>query len=668
MHRALSGPLVCVAAAACAACATAPDAVDDGDDSVATDGGASDGTQDTAPTNGIDTAAAIETIIRADSDDADADDAAGLDTLAADATQPDTAPLPQCATAADCTKFGDGDLCNGTLTCADGDCIFAAGSAIFCDPSSDTACAQNVCNPLSGSCALDPSPLGTPCTDADPCTVDSSCAAGKCVGSQTSWCQCQQHADCTKLEDGNLCNGTLYCDKQLFPYRCQLNPATVVQCFTGADTDCTVNTCEPQSGKCAPTSAADGASCSDGDKCTITDACKSGVCAGFDACQCHNDNDCAKYEDGNLCNGTLTCNTTAGVCAVDPPSVVTCTTADDTACQHNTCQPQTGSCALAAVPDHIACADDDVCTVGDNCKAGACTSGVDVCQCKADADCDAYEDGDLCNGTLVCQLTTHQCIVAPATAVTCTTNLDTTCRKSTCQPKSGKCAMTAVNSLGACDDGQACTVGDTCKAGACTAGVDICQCHKDADCTPFDDGDLCNGTMRCNVAKVPYSCASKPNSTVTCSTSSDTTCRANVCQPKTGQCVMTAQQNGKACDDGDSCTISDACTAGQCKGADTCPKAPTWTEVYPLAFGGACSGCHGSFSDKSTTYGSLINNFYCGSKLVVPGNPSQSTIIAKLGQGVPLSCGSKMPNGSSGIGASALSKLKEWIAAGAKND
>jgi cysteine-rich repeat protein len=95
-----------------------------------------------------------------------------------------------------------------------------------------------------------------------------------------------------------------------------------------ADGDCCSSTCMFE---------AAGSACTDGDLCTQLDAC-----------------------DGQ------------GACASDP---VVCT--DETAECHApaACDPSTGACASAPLPDGSACEDGDLCTEGDACVAGECARG-----------------------------------------------------------------------------------------------------------------------------------------------------------------------------------------------------------------------------------------------------------------------------------------------------
>ncbi len=63
--------------------------------------------------------------------------------------------------------------------------------------------------------------------------------------------QCQTTADCASYEDGNACNGTLFCNKSQLPHRCALKPSTVVSCPAVNDHACATNQCDPTTGECA---------------------------------------------------------------------------------------------------------------------------------------------------------------------------------------------------------------------------------------------------------------------------------------------------------------------------------------------------------------------------------------------------------------------------------
>ncbi len=461
-----------------------------------------------------------------------------------------------------------------------------------CDPSKDTPCTYERCVAATGTCETTPRPKGTLCDDGDPCTVSATCQAGVCTPGSLSFCGCVTSADCTAKEDGNLCNGTLFCDKDQFPWSCRVNPATVVTC-KGEGGPCASETCNPKTGSCATQTQPDATPCDDGDACTKNEACKGGVCeAKVNVCTCASDADCALVDDDNLCNGTLYCDTqhkggdgkVAPKCKVNPATVVSCPDGNDTACAKAACQPKTGQCELVPTAGGTACDDGDKCTTGDACFIGKCVPGTNTCVCKSDAECEAKNgDGDLCNGTLFCNKVNGLCQVNPATVKVCPDTNDTACAQNTCKtlyetkagkqvPKEAACTLVPVTdkSLTPCDDGDPCTKGDLCKGGKCAAGTYTCYCKSDKDCAGEEDGDQCNGTLFCN--KLLGKCELNPATVVTCPSAGDNACRKNVCVKATGQCKMdTATYEGAACDDKSVCTKSDFCAAGSCvSGTYTC--------------------------------------------------------------------------------------------------
>ncbi len=455
-------------------------------------------------------------------------------------------------------------LCPGTRTCGPAGlsaCVKNAGAACVA--------AQCLTDGVPGGAPLK---KGTPCDDGVACTVADSCdGQGNCVPGSSN-CQCTSDGDCA--DDGNPCTGVPYCDTNSTPAVCKTNPATVVTCQSGKDTACAKNLCQAATGKCAMVASPDGTACDDGDLCTKGDACAKGSCgAGVVTCTCKAQADCAPFEDGDACNGTLYCDLASGTCKVNPATAVPCPSVDDTGCQKNTCFPKTGACAMVAKPG-AACDDGNACTTGDACSAsGGCTPGTNACVCKADADCAAKEDGNPCNGTLFCDKNLGACAVIPATVLTCPTNLDQPCLKNVCDPKNGKCAMTQSAEGEVCDDGDACTEGELCKGGQCTPKHNACACKVTADCAQYEDGDLCNGTLYCHASG---ECRVNPATVVSCP---DTTqgeaakaCLVNACQHSfdaqgqtTGAaCKLVPRPNGLLCEDGNPCSEGDVCIDGQC--------------------------------------------------------------------------------------------------------
>ncbi|MBM4344735.1 MAG: hypothetical protein FJ100_15320 [Deltaproteobacteria bacterium] len=484
----------------------------------------------------------------------------------------------ECLSDAECGD--DGDLCNGAMYCDKAVFPFACkvnpATVVSCPTGLDTECAKNLCEPKTGQCFVQLATEGSPCSDGDSCTGNDFCVAGSCAPGK-SVCPCNKQADCVAFEDGDLCNGTLYCDLAAAVPGCKVNPATVVDCPSGADTMCQANQCDKKSGKCGPVAKPAGTVCDDNNLCTASDLCESGVCkSGANTCACTEDADCGKHEDGNLCNGTLYCDKSKlpFACAVNPGTVVQCSSGNDTACSAHTCDPKLGQCKMVAKPDGLACdADGFACTKGDTCKAGVCAPGANVCKCEQNADCLKNEDGNLCNGTLYCDKAQQPfvCAVNPKTLVVCKTVDDSACLANQCQPKSGQCQMTPVHQGEPCDaDGDVCTTGDACHLGVCQAGTNTCQCTADADCAKYDDGNLCNGTLHCDKSAAPFLCKVDPKSPVVCPAEGDLPCVKNQCQAKTGQCQATPLGDGKACDDGNPCTHGDVCTKGACAGKVVC--------------------------------------------------------------------------------------------------
>ncbi len=522
-------------------------------------------------------------------------------------------PACQCDTDDDCASIDDGDKCNGVLVCKEHQCVTSPGSVVQCDPSLGGPCKVVACEPSSGVCKAAPVADGESCDDGDACTVNDACAAGQCKGTVL---------DC---DDGNAC---------------------------------TDDACDPQQG-C--THAPNDAACDDGDLCTTDDHCQDGACTGSPnpECQCETDADCAAFENGNLCDGTLVC--LAGKCVIDPATVVACTPGASNPCRTTQCEPATGQCieknALDGTPcgdadacstpvcqggqcveppppdcdDGNPCTDDtcdpqqgcihtpntapcddgDTCTLDDQCAGGACSGTPDpACQCDTDADCAAYEDGDKCNGTLSC--VDHQCVLNPATVVTCDATGLGPCYVAACDPATGVCSNQPLDDGTACDDGNACTLDDTCLGGECVGTALVCddgnvctsdacdpavgcthsfnanpcddgnactendqcdngtcvgtalpecQCDVDADCAAFEDDDLCNGTLIC----AGHKCVIDPATVVTCPPSDDL-CSMNTCDPDTGTCVPLHQPDGKPCDDGNACTGGEFCLQGTCTG------------------------------------------------------------------------------------------------------
>lgn len=302
----------------------------------------------------------------AHADAASSDSAAHSDATASDASlQPvaDAAPglpdisgdiaiLVACTQDSDCLTLDDGDRCNGVWHCAGPTdarrCEPKPASGITCAGDKDTPCAASACVPKTGACVLKARPDGTDCDDGDGCTAGDACKGGVCQAGLQPACGCTQDVDCAGLDDGDACNGQMRCDKSAMPYKCAIDPATVVTCDPKKGTTCLPWTCAPQTGQCGAWPAPDGTACkSGGAQCSGTLACKAGKCMALEAKAC---------DDGNAC------------------------TVDG-------CDPESGCVFKSAGQDGKGCdLDGDLCGTADVCAGGQCEAGKAV-------DCD---DGDPC--------------------------------------------------------------------------------------------------------------------------------------------------------------------------------------------------------------------------------------------------------------------------------
>lgn len=380
-----------------------------------------------------------------------------------------------------------GDFCDA------GQCQ-GGGQALKCEDGN--LCTDDVCQPQKG-CVYPANQAG--CDDGNSCTVGDICADMACA-SGTNICQCQNDAVCAKADDDNLCNGTIVCDQSAIPFKCVTDPDTVITCDANQDTACLKNTCVPATGDCEMTAVNQGGACDDGNACTSNDQCANGSCAG-QSVKCDDSNVCtddscdpasgcvftpnkADCDDGSVCTMLDVCQ--GGQCV--GMAKVDCT--DFNECTLDVCHKTTG--CLHSNLNGQACDNGDACTVDDTCQNGACQAGTqNNCDCYTTADCAGVEDGDLCNGTLICDTNAmpHKCALDPATVITCPVTSDTTCSKNTCQPSSGKCEMEAVNDGDTCQTGQ-CVASATCQSGQCVV-------MNKPDGTECDDGKSCSVDDTC---------------------------------------------------------------------------------------------------------------------------------------------------------------------------
>jgi len=163
-----------------------------------------------------------------------------------------------------------------------------------------------------------------------------------------------------------------------------------------------------------------------------------------------------------------------------------------------------------------------------------------------------------------------------------------------------------------CDDGNACTINDTCTAGACKGTPMACTTPRAPACTDgthlqtYDNPGVCNGG-RCVYMQQTITCGSGGCANGACQTDpcASVTCNTppSVCYDAGGTCSQGScsyPPNHASCNDGDACTDADTCSGGVCSGvpklcntpdADTCRDANTATvhDRIGRCSAGACS-------------------------------------------------------------------------------
>ncbi len=500
-----------------------------------------------------------------------------------------------------CKQFDDNDVCNGKVMCIDSGgkkgkvCAVDLKSVVKCDPSSDTPCSTNTCNPDNGLCKALLKAEGLQCTSADKCITGAACSAtGQCAGKTLSCddkqdctvdscdpavgCKFVSKADATACDDGTLCTptegdkcakgkcinplNTCACnsDQECVVYEgkdgdacnekfkciagasgkfCNPVPGTQTVCDTSKDTACVVSTCEKSSGFCKPLTKADLSPCDDGNKCTIGDFCQTGTCKEAKKLNCDDLNPCTD----DICDGEFGC-------ASGPKAAGAKCTDNDACTSNDACK--NGAC----VGVKLVCDDGNACTLDLCSKTSGCTNQID--------DSLPCDDGDVCSGKDVCKAG-----VCAGPPLKCDDN--DSCTIDACDGQGG-CKNIVVEGKD-CSDNDACTTADTCKSAKCVGVPKQCsdanECTLDsckngacvalaATGTPCDDGNACTNQDACDNNG---GCAGK---ILTCDTSNSCIAYPQGCLPSKG--CFSVPNDGKTCSDNDLCTFSDICKGGACTG------------------------------------------------------------------------------------------------------
>ena len=148
---------------------------------------------------------------------------------------------------------------------------------------------------------------------------------------------------------------------------------------------CTDDACSPQ-----PSYVPNTAACDDGSACTLGDQCSAGQCVPGTPRDCDDGNPCTDdscnpasgcrhlvvngvpCDDGDACTVGDQC--TQGRCVAG--GAANCD--DSNPCTTDFCSPTTGAC-LHGASNGTPCDDGNACTSGDQCSAGVCRPGSNIC-------------------------------------------------------------------------------------------------------------------------------------------------------------------------------------------------------------------------------------------------------------------------------------------------
>lgn len=383
------------------------------------------------------------------------------------------------------------------------------------------------------------------------------------------------------------------------------------------------------------TGCVENTACDDGDPCTTDDACDAaGACVGV-AVTCDDGLSCTldKCASDGSCQNTRV----AGFC-LSTGEAVACVAHNgpdpDNGCR--VCDANaSGGPAFVTLAEGAPCDDSDACTTSEVCELGACVA----------------------KGTVNC-------------------SSDNACISRSCVPAIG-CVNTNVS--GECDDGDPCTVGDTCAEGACGSGGETLDCD-DADactldaCVPgvgcthdpdavCDDSDPCTHDScltggNCQHAPFTGPCEDGNPCTTgevcdaggTCAGGTandcedDNTCTLDSCHPVLGCLHLFA---AGSCSDGDDCTVNDVCVAGECFGAKT----------------NQCAFCPVTVTDHANKITSLelANDGNQGSGLDVDSDPNTCAPDSDCSGGVDNALGIIGALLNDSVAASVTDGVVKWV-------
>lgn len=469
------------------------------------------------------------------------------------------------------TNCTDGLACTINDHCFNGECV---GDAISC--SDNNECTIDTCTEPAGVCIHDlTSLLNTPCNVTnDYCRTSGLCNnQGECVGGAVTTCpvidQCHSNlcdpdtGNCVSVEISGACNDGLACTVN-DACGCGVCAGRVIDC--NDNIPCTLDSCSEPSGLCVHTLQAN--TCLIDGQCYPTDTQNpSNPCL-----HCNVSLSTTQWsftpqlahpcDDNDSCTENDVCVPAFHTCQGTP---ITCPASTN---QCETVQCSGGQCLPSSVIDNTPCDDGHYCTTGEVCLSGTCQAA-------------QYRD---CSG-LDTQCTIHQCdeLTSSCVAINVPSGTECVASASVCAgvgmcdgsgncglgaslscPNLDQCSIHSCNATygcvsqsltgSSCDDGNVCTLGDTCSAHEyCTPGSTYLNCNDNDKTT----ADYCDASLGCQ-----YDTLSNSGFCVFAADCSDSVCRSVSCVANT--CTYTNLGDGTLCNDGNVCNGQEFCHGGVC--------------------------------------------------------------------------------------------------------
>lgn len=188
-----------------------------------------------------------------------------------------------------------------------------------------------------------------------------------------------------------------------------------------------------------------------------------------------------------------------------------------------------------------------------SCQAAYCDPASKRCKVKS------VEDGTFCDDLDACTVG-DRCKAGVCTGqAKCSAS---PCQTASCDSQTGECSTKPLADGSLCDDGDPCTTSDRCLKGECRSPINICPCTNSGACSIYENGNRCDGTYVCESGY----CRLDPKTRVSCEGLVDGPCQAAICDPETGSCNVVDLDDGTTCNDGNPCTTGDTCKKGVCLG------------------------------------------------------------------------------------------------------